>query len=97
MLERYCMNGDKKIAITRKVKVINVQKNMLTVIFDSERVVYSKFMPQGTTINDESYCETKNLYKAIKDQKPRRLNEGNILHNKVTSHSALSMVAATKI
>jgi len=37
--------------------------------FNNQGVVYSKFMPRGSTINSPSYCETlKNFRKAIKDQ-----------------------------
>lgn len=63
----------------KKMKSIPlVQKIMLMVFFNSEGVVYIKFISSGTTINTQSYCET--LQKLHKEQRPRRLSDG-VLHD----------------
>lgn len=51
---------------TAKKKILYVQKIMLTILFNSEGVVYSEFMPWGTTINPESYWTLKYHIRPLK-------------------------------
>ena len=75
----------------KKFKVgLSAGKVLATVFFDCEGVVYTEFMPKGSTINAASYCETlKHLRKAIKDRRPGRLSDGIILlHDNAMPHKA---------
>lgn len=71
-------------------QVPSAGKVMLTLFFDNQGVVYSEYMPRGTTINSEAYCETlKRLRKAIKERRPGKLSKGIVLlHDNATPHSA---------
>lgn len=57
-------------------------KVMATVFWDRNGVLLVDFMPKGTTINSESYCETlKKLRRAIQNKRRGRLTKGVCLHH----------------
>jgi len=55
---------------------------MATVFWDRKGVLLVEFMPKGSTINSETYCETlKKLRGAIKNRRRGRLTKGVRLHH----------------
>jgi hypothetical protein len=62
---------------------------MATVFWDRKGVLLIGFMPQGTTINAESYCATlRRLRYAIQNQRRGILSSGMmLLHDNVRPHA----------
>lgn len=83
------MHTNSPVRLKAKVQP-SAGKVMATVFFDWEGVVYTEFMPKGTTINAASYCQTlQKLRTAIKQRRRGRLSEGVILlHDNATPHTA---------
>lgn len=65
-------------------------KIMATVFWDRKGVLLIDFMPTGTTINADAYCETlKKLKRAIQDRRRGMLTKGvSILHDNARPHVA---------
>lgn len=63
-------------------QTLSAGKVMATVFWDRKGVLLIEFMPRGTTINSESYCETlKKLRRAIQNRRRGRLTKGVRLHH----------------
>ena len=63
---------------------------MATVFWDWKEVLLIEYMPTGTTINADAYCETlKKLKRAIQNQRRRMLTKGvSILHDNARPYVA---------
>jgi hypothetical protein len=75
----------------RKCKqTLSTRKVMATVFWDRKGVLLVEFMPQGTTINAESYCATlKRLRYAIQNWRRGVLSSGVMpLHDNARPHAA---------
>lgn len=70
-------------------------KVMTTVFWDRKGVLLVDFMPPGTTINADRYCETlRKLRRAIQNRRRGMLSKGvNILHDNARPHVARQTVA----
>lgn len=70
-------------------------KVMATVFWDRKGVLLVDFMPAGTTINADRYCETlKKLRRAIQNRRRGMLSKGvSILHDNARPHVARQTVA----
>lgn len=63
-------------------RTLSAGKVMATVFWDRKGVLLVDFMPTGTTINSERYCETlKKLRRAIQNRRRGRLTKGVRLHH----------------
>jgi hypothetical protein len=59
---------------------LSARKLMATVFWDTKGVLLVDFMPQGTTITSEVYCEMlKKLQRAIQNKRARMLTSGVVL------------------
>jgi histone-lysine N-methyltransferase SETMAR len=75
----------------RKFKqVVSMRKIMATVFWDRKGVLLVDFLPKGTTINAQCYCETlRQLRRAIQNQRHGMLSRGVVLlHDNVRPHTA---------
>lgn len=55
-------------------------KVMATVLFEGVGVIHVEFMPKGTTINADAYCNTlKRLRTAVKNKRPGMLSKSVVL------------------
>lgn len=63
---------------------------MASVFWDKKGILLVDFMPRGTTINADVYCETlKKLRKKIKDKRRGMLTSGvSLLHDNARPHTA---------
>lgn len=53
---------------------------MATVLFEGVGVIHVEFMPKGTTINADAYCNTlKRLRTAVKNKRPGMLSKSVVL------------------
>ncbi|XP_015438009.1 PREDICTED: histone-lysine N-methyltransferase SETMAR-like [Dufourea novaeangliae] len=70
-------------------------KVMVTVFWDEKGVLLVDFMPSGTTINADRYCETlKKLRRAIQNRRRGMLSKGvSILYDNARPHVACTTVA----
>jgi len=66
-------------------------KVMATVFWDRKGVLLIDFMPPGTTINSDRYCDTlKKLRRAIQNRRRGRLSSGvRLLHDNARPHVSL--------
>ncbi|KAJ4447089.1 hypothetical protein ANN_09078 [Periplaneta americana] len=77
----------------RKFKqTLSTQKVMATVFWDRKGVLLLDFMPKGTKINANRYCETlRNLRRAIQNKRRGMLSRGVVLlHDNARPHTAAS-------
>ncbi|KAJ4427620.1 hypothetical protein ANN_25268 [Periplaneta americana] len=77
----------------RKFKqTLSTQKVMATVFWDRKGVLSLDFMPKGTTINANRYCETlRKLRRAIQNKRRGMLSRGAVLlHDNARPHTAAS-------
>ncbi|KAJ4433931.1 hypothetical protein ANN_16250 [Periplaneta americana] len=77
----------------RKFKqTLSTQKVMATVFWDCKGVLLLDFMPKGTTINANRYCETlRKLRRAIQNKRRGMLSrEVVLLHDNARPHTAAS-------
>ncbi|KAJ4448812.1 hypothetical protein ANN_00203 [Periplaneta americana] len=77
----------------RKFKqTFTTQKVMATVFWDRKGVLLLDFMPKGTTINANRYCETlRKLRRAIQNKRRGMLSRGVVLlHDNARPHTAAS-------
>ncbi|KAJ4428268.1 E3 ubiquitin-protein ligase mib1, partial [Periplaneta americana] len=77
----------------RKFKqTVSTQKVMATVFWDRKGVLLLDFMPKGTTINANRYCETlRKLWRAIQNKRRGMLSRGVVLlHDNARLHTAAS-------
>ncbi|KAJ4427362.1 hypothetical protein ANN_24982 [Periplaneta americana] len=77
----------------RKFKhTLSTQKVMATVFWDRKGVLLLDFMPKGTTINANRYCETlRKLQQAIQNKRRGMLSRGVVLlHDNARLHIAAS-------
>jgi hypothetical protein len=75
----------------RKFKqTLSARKLLATVFWDTKGVLLVDFMPQGTTITSEVYCETlKKLQRAIQNKRRGMLTSGVVLlHDNMRPHMA---------
>jgi len=65
-----------------KAKVVGSQKKiMLVAFFDVDGMVYQQYIPQGTTINSEYYCEVlRTFQRHLSDKRPEKIQNGWLLH-----------------
>jgi len=65
-----------------KAKVVGSQKKiMLVAFFDVDGMVYQHYVPQGTTINSEYYCEVlRTFLRHLRDKRPEKIQNGWLLH-----------------
>ncbi|KAJ4425723.1 hypothetical protein ANN_27919 [Periplaneta americana] len=78
---------------SRKLKqTLSTQKVMATVFWDRKGVLLLDFMPKGTTINANCYCETlRKLRRAIQNKRRGILSRGVVLlHDNARPHIAAS-------
>lgn len=63
-------------------QTLSAGKIMATVFWDRQGVLLVEFMPRGTTINSNTYCETlKKLRRAIQNRRRGKLTKGIRLHH----------------
>ena len=63
-------------------QTLSAGKVMATVFWDRKGVLLTEFMPKGTTINSDRYCETlTKLKRAIQNRRRGRLTKGIRLHH----------------
>ncbi|KAJ4433160.1 hypothetical protein ANN_15417, partial [Periplaneta americana] len=77
----------------RKFKqTLSTQKVMATVFWDCKGVLLLDFMPKGTMINANRYCETlRNLRRAIQNKRRGMLSRGVVLlHDNARPHTTAS-------
>ncbi|KAJ4428773.1 hypothetical protein ANN_25766 [Periplaneta americana] len=77
----------------RKFKqTLSTQKVMATVFWDRKGVLLLDFMPKGTTINANRYCETlRKLRRAFQNKRRGKLSRGVVLlHDNARPHTAAS-------
>jgi histone-lysine N-methyltransferase SETMAR len=75
----------------RKFKqTLSARKLMATLFWDMKRVLLVDFLPQGTTITSEMYCETlKKLQRAIQNKRRGMLTSSVVLlHDNARPHMA---------
>jgi hypothetical protein len=75
----------------RKFKqTLSIRKIMATFFWDRKGVLLVEFVPQGTTINAESYCATlRRLRYAIQNRRRGLLSSGvMLLHDNARPHAA---------
>jgi histone-lysine N-methyltransferase SETMAR len=75
---------------TKFKRTISSRKIMCTVFWDRKGVLLVDFMPPGTTINSDVYCETlKKLRRAIQNKRRGMLSRGIVLiHDNARPHTA---------
>ncbi|KAJ4441265.1 hypothetical protein ANN_11119 [Periplaneta americana] len=73
-------------------QTLSTQKVMATVFWDRKGVLLLDFMPKGTTINANRYCETlRKLQRAIQNKRRGMLSRGVVLlHDNARPHTAAS-------
>ncbi|KAJ4446902.1 hypothetical protein ANN_13603 [Periplaneta americana] len=73
-------------------QTLSTQKVMATVFWDHKGVLLLDFMPKGTTINANRYCETlRKLWRAIQNKRRGMLSRGVVLlHDNARPHTATS-------
>lgn len=71
-------------------QTISNRKIMATVFWDRKGIIHIEFLPQGTTINADRYCQTlKNLRRAIQNKRRGMLTKGVcLLHDNARPHTA---------
>lgn len=71
-------------------QTLSAGKVMATVFWDRKGVLLVDFMPKGTTINAERYCQTlEKLRRAIKNKRPGMLTKGvSFHHDNARPHTA---------
>jgi histone-lysine N-methyltransferase SETMAR len=77
----------------RKFKqTVSSQKVMATIFWDRKGVLLVDYLPKGTTINAERYCDTLlRLRRAIQNRRRGKLSRGIILfHDNARPHTAAS-------
>jgi hypothetical protein len=74
----------------KKFKVTpSSRKVMLTVFCDHEDILLTVFLPQGQTVNTDSYCNIlRKLRKAIQQERPGLVIKGMLLFHDEYPHTA---------
>jgi histone-lysine N-methyltransferase SETMAR len=67
--------------VAEAAETLSAGKVMASVFWDRKGLLLCEFMPAGTTINANRYCETlKNLHRAIQNKRRGMLTKGVCFH-----------------
>ena len=71
-------------------QMFSTRKMMCIIFWDSQGILLVEFLPQGTTINSDVYCETLKKLRCVIQNKRRRVLSATILslHDNTQQHSA---------